>query len=122
MKLVSLRVTGYRQFLDPTFLEFPDGLIGICGPNGVGKSKLVEAIGYALYGPDDSYILPDGDKAADIPSAASPGCTQQVELTFELRGQRYDVVRTARHASIKMHGTETPLGVGSREVGRVVAR
>src|SRR6266540_2793640 len=51
MRLVSLKVSGYRQFLDQITLQIPPGLNGICGPNGVGKSKLIEAIGYALYGP-----------------------------------------------------------------------
>ena len=71
MKLVTLKLTGYRQFLEPTVLYFPDGLSGICGPNGVGKSKLIEAIGYALYGAA-SPVLPKGDKVTDLPSRACP--------------------------------------------------
>jgi chromosome segregation ATPase len=69
MRLVSLTVSGYRQYLDQITLQIPPGLIGICGPNGVGKSKLIEAIGYALYGPA-SAILPRTDRVTDLPAKA----------------------------------------------------
>ncbi|MEM2979409.1 MAG: ATP-binding protein [Methanomassiliicoccales archaeon] len=40
---------NYRKFKHCA-IEFPDGVIGIIGPNGVGKSSLIEAIAWAIYG------------------------------------------------------------------------
>ena len=117
MKLVTLKLTGYRQFLEPTVLHFPDGLSGICGPNGVGKSKLIEAIGYALYGAA-SPVLPKGDKVSDLPSRANitGQAVARVELLLEVRGQRYEIIRSRREATIRLHDTAEPLATGAKAV------
>jgi DNA repair protein SbcC/Rad50 len=117
VKLVTLKLTGYRQFLEPTVLHFPDGLSGICGPNGVGKSKLIEAIGYALYGAV-SPVLPKGDKVSDLPSRANTTgqAVARVELLLEVRGQRYEIIRSRREATIRLHGTAEPLASGAKAV------
>lgn len=119
MKIVSLTLSGYRQFFEPTTLTIPQGLTGVCGPNGVGKSKLIEAIGYALYGPH-GRILPSGDKAADLPSHAGTKVVPRVELTIELRGQRYEIVRSSKEVCIRAQGTTNPLADGASAVNRKV--
>lgn len=117
MKLITLKLTGYRQFLEPTVLHFPDGLSGICGPNGVGKSKLIEAIGYALYGAA-SPVLPKGDKVSDLPSRACPTgqAAAHVELLLDVRGQRYEIIRARREATIRLQGATESLAVGAKAV------
>lgn len=108
MKILSLTLTGYRQFLTKTTLAVPTGLTGICGPNGVGKSKLIEAIGFALYGPN-SHLLPSGDRASDIPSRAQEGSQPAVELVLEIRGQQYRLNRTAKTATLHLEGVADAL-------------
>jgi len=49
MRLVNLNLKNYRKYADEA-IDFPDGLIGIVGPNGVGKSTILEAIAWVLYG------------------------------------------------------------------------
>jgi DNA repair protein SbcC/Rad50 len=117
VKLVTLKLTGYRQFLEPTALHFPDGLSGICGPNGVGKSKLIEAIGYALYGAA-SPVLPKGDKVTDLPSRACPTgqAAARVELLLEVRGQRYEIIRSRREATIRLQDATELLATGAKAV------
>lgn len=118
MKLVTLKLTGYRQYLEPTVLHFQEGLCGICGPNGVGKSKLIEAIGYALYGPAQA-VLPKGDKLADIPSRGRPQGSKlvtRVELILEMRGQRYEIVRSQQETVIRLQGAADALAVGAKPV------
>ncbi len=117
MKLVTLNLTGYRQFLEPMALHFPDGLSGICGPNGVGKSKLIEAIGYALYGAA-SPVLPKGDKVTDLPSRACPvgQAAARVELLLEVRGQRYEIIRSRREVTIRLQGAAELLATGAKAV------
>src|SRR5207244_2410726 len=78
-------------------IDFPDGLIGIYGRNGAGKSKIVEAIGYALFGPRG--MLPEGDTDRDVRSVtAKPRTPTMVTLEFLLRGQHYRVVRGPKTA------------------------
>ena len=48
MKFRKLRINGFKGFADPVELPIKDGLSGIVGPNGCGKSNLVEAIGWVM--------------------------------------------------------------------------
>ena len=48
MKFKSLRLTGFKSFVDPSELTIQDGLTGIVGPNGCGKSNLVEALRWVM--------------------------------------------------------------------------
>ena len=49
MRISSIRLKNYRQFKE-AHIEFPDGVIGLVGLNGTGKSSLVEAVAWALFG------------------------------------------------------------------------
>ena len=48
MQFSRLRLTGFKSFVDPTDLAIEPGLTGIVGPNGCGKSNLVEALRWAM--------------------------------------------------------------------------
>ncbi len=48
MKFTRLRLQGFKSFVDPTVLEIEPGLTGIVGPNGCGKSNLVEALRWVM--------------------------------------------------------------------------
>ncbi len=48
MKFTRLRITGFKSFVDPTELAIEDGLTGIVGPNGCGKSNIVEALRWVM--------------------------------------------------------------------------
>ena len=48
MKLNRLRLVGFKTFVDPSELHIEPGLTGIVGPNGCGKSNLVEALRWAM--------------------------------------------------------------------------
>jgi len=43
-----LRLTGFKSFVDPTELKIEPGLTGVVGPNGCGKSNLVEALRWVM--------------------------------------------------------------------------
>jgi chromosome segregation protein len=44
----KLRLTGFKSFVDPTELMIEEGLTGVVGPNGCGKSNLVEALRWVM--------------------------------------------------------------------------
>lgn len=48
MQFSALRLTGFKSFLEPTELEIAPGLTGVVGPNGCGKSNLVEALRWVM--------------------------------------------------------------------------
>ncbi|MGQ0741464.1 MAG: chromosome segregation SMC family protein [Alphaproteobacteria bacterium] len=48
MKFTRLRLTGFKSFVDPTELHIEPGLTGIVGPNGCGKSNLLEALRWVM--------------------------------------------------------------------------
>jgi chromosome segregation protein len=48
VQFTKLRLTGFKSFVDPTELELGQGLTGIVGPNGCGKSNLVEALRWVM--------------------------------------------------------------------------
>ncbi|MDP7185671.1 MAG: chromosome segregation protein SMC [Paracoccaceae bacterium] len=48
MRFNKLRLTGFKSFVDPTELIISDGLTGVVGPNGCGKSNLLEALRWVM--------------------------------------------------------------------------
>lgn len=112
-------MSGYRQFLGPTVLDLPLGLTGVCGPNGVGKSKLVEAIGFALFGPS-RFVLPAGDKLSDLPSKGGEDAKPSVELVIEVQGEPYEIVRTPRRTFIRRRDAADTLADTPTNVNRKV--
>ncbi|MFW5661034.1 MAG: AAA family ATPase, partial [Oceanicaulis sp.] len=48
MKFTQLRLAGFKSFVDPTELKIDPGLTGVIGPNGCGKSNLLEALRWVM--------------------------------------------------------------------------
>ena len=48
MQFTRLRLQGFKSFVEPTDLDIPPGLTGVVGPNGCGKSNLVEALRWVM--------------------------------------------------------------------------
>ena len=48
MRLASLKIAGFKSFADPVSLHFPDALTAIVGPNGCGKSNVMDAIRWVM--------------------------------------------------------------------------
>ena len=48
MRLRKIHLAGFKSFIDPTTIEFPSELIGIVGPNGCGKSNVIDAVRWVM--------------------------------------------------------------------------
>ena len=48
MKFKKIKVTGFKSFVDPTEITIEEGLTGIVGPNGCGKSNVVESLRWCM--------------------------------------------------------------------------
>src|SRR3954470_25052346 len=85
MRLRKLTLNGFKSFADPTEFSFDEPVIGIVGPNGCGKSNVVDAIKWVL-GERSSKSL-RGQEMIDVIFAGSAGRKQagmaSVALTFE---------------------------------------
>jgi chromosome segregation protein len=64
MKFKSVRISGFKSFLEPTEILINDGLTGVVGPNGCGKSNIVEAIKWVMG--ENSARQMRGDGMDDI--------------------------------------------------------
>ncbi|UCC48858.1 MAG: SMC family ATPase, partial [Gemmatimonadota bacterium] len=112
-----LALKNFRQHAD-TELEFRSGLTGIIGPNGSGKTTILEAIAWAIYG---SQAVRGTNETLRFNRA--PGRAQvRAELDFELRGERYRVVRTARTAELYRLEQGECIASGLGEVTRQLTR
>ncbi len=84
MRIRSVKLVNFRSHRS-TDLRFSDGLVAIIGPNGSGKTSLLEAICFALF-PDTSHLKRDE-------LIRSGSNTMRVELEFESEGKLYKVIR-----------------------------
>ncbi len=64
MRLTRLRLNGFKSFVDPTDLAIAEGLTGVVGPNGCGKSNLLEALRWVMGETRASAMR--GDGMADV--------------------------------------------------------
>ena len=62
MKFDRLRLSGFKSFVDPVDLDILPGMTGIVGPNGCGKSNVVDAIRWVL-GETSAKALRGGEMA-----------------------------------------------------------
>lgn len=112
MILHNLKLTNFRQHSDST-IDFARGLTGIIGANGSGKSTILEAVGYALFGAEATR----GTKGSIRWNRAPVRRQAEVVLSFEVNGRRYVLVRSETNASLDEWGEFSgPTAGGATEI------
>jgi chromosome segregation protein len=85
MRLTQLKLSGFKSFVDPTSIHVPGQLVGIVGPNGCGKSNVIDAVRWVLGESRASALR--GDSMQDVIFNGSgnrkPLARAAVELLFD---------------------------------------
>ena len=85
MRLNKIKLAGFKSFVDPTSVNLPGNLIGVVGPNGCGKSNIIDAVRWVMGEISAKHLR--GDSRADVvfngSSSRKPVGTASVELVFD---------------------------------------
>ncbi|SDY30506.1 condensin subunit Smc [Allochromatium warmingii] len=85
MRLERIKLSGFKSFVDPTTVYFPSNLVGIVGPNGCGKSNVIDAVRWVMG--ESSAKMLRGESMADVifngSSGRQPLAVASIELIFD---------------------------------------
>src|SRR6476620_5770017 len=85
MRLTKVKLAGFKSFVDPTTVNFPQNLTGVVGPNGCGKSNVIDAVRWVMGELSAKHLR--GDSMADVifngSTSRKPVGTASVELVFD---------------------------------------
>ena len=114
MRLSKIKLAGFKSFVDPTNITFPSSLVGVVGPNGCGKSNVIDAVRWVMGESSASRLR--GDSITDVifngSSSRKPVGAASVELLFDntdttLEGQY------AKYAEISIRREVTRDGISN---------
>ncbi|MGH7820571.1 MAG: AAA family ATPase, partial [Candidatus Binatia bacterium] len=90
MRIRKLELCGFKSFVEPTALELSPGISAIVGPNGCGKSNLVDALRWVLGEQSPSRLRGDGMEDVIFNGSANRGPVgmAEVSLLLENDGER----------------------------------
>jgi chromosome segregation protein len=84
MRLSQIKMAGFKSFVDPTAIHLPSDLVGVVGPNGCGKSNIIDAVRWVM-GETSRHLR--GESQEDVifngSSARKPVGQASIELVFD---------------------------------------
>ena len=85
MRLTQIKLAGFKSFVDPTVIPTPSQLVGVVGPNGCGKSNIIDAVRWVMGESRASELR--GESMQDVIFSGSgqrkPSARASVELVFD---------------------------------------
>ena len=125
MKFTNLRMTGFKSFVEPTDFEIHDGLTGIVGPNGCGKSNVLEALRWVMGATSAKALRGDSMESIIFSGTAMRPQRNWAEVTLTLdNSERTAPAEYNEHSSIdisrrilrKEDGTQSIYKINNEEV------
>src|SRR5436190_14073292 len=121
MRLTKIKVAGFKSFADPTSVGFPSNLTGVVGPNGCGKSNIIDAVRWVMGELSAKHLR--GDSMIDVifngSASRKPVGTASVELVFDnsdgkITGPYADYAEVALRRQVMRDGTSNYFLNGAR--------
>lgn len=121
MRLSKIKLAGFKSFVDPTVIPFPSNLVGVVGPNGCGKSNVIDAVRWVMGESSASRLR--GDSITDVifngSSSRKPVGASSVELHFDnsdtsLEGQYAKYAEIAIRREVSRDGLSSYFLNGTR--------
>ena len=85
MRLETIKLAGFKSFVDPTVVHLPSNLVSIVGPNGCGKSNIIDAVRWVLGEASAKHLR--GESMADVifngSTERKPLGQASIELVFD---------------------------------------
>lgn len=85
MRLKCIKLAGFKSFVDPTTVSFPNNLSAVVGPNGCGKSNVIDAVRWVMGESSAKHLR--GESMTDVifngSNARKPTTQASVELVFD---------------------------------------
>ena len=82
MRLKTIKLAGFKSFVDPTTVKLPSNLCGVVGPNGCGKSNIIDAVRWVLGEASAKHLR--GESMADVIFNGSTGRKPVGQAAIEL--------------------------------------
>jgi chromosome segregation protein len=121
MRLTKIKLAGFKSFVDPTSISFPSSLVGVVGPNGCGKSNIIDAVRWVMGEISAKHLR--GDSMADVifngSASRKPVGNASVELVFDnsdgkLGGEYAGYSEVSLRRVVSRDGTSTYFLNGTR--------
>ncbi len=123
MRLTQIKLAGFKSFVDPTSIQVPSQLVGVVGPNGCGKSNIIDAVRWVLGETRASELR--GESMQDVIFNGSgnrkPAARASVELVFDNEEGRA-VGQWSQYAEIAVRRVLTRDGASSYYVNNQQVR
>lgn len=125
MKFTNVRLVGFKSFVEPTDFEIRDGLTGIVGPNGCGKSNLLEAMRWVMGATSAKALRGDGMDAVIFSGTSMRPARNWAEVILTLDNSdrtapaeynEHDTLEISRRIIRKEEGTQSIYRINSKEV------
>jgi chromosome segregation protein len=114
MRLKKIKLAGFKSFVDPTTIQIPSNLVGVVGPNGCGKSNIIDAVRWVMGESSAKHLR--GESMADVifdgSTSRKPVGVASIELTFDnsdgsLGGQYAQYAEIAIKRQVSRDGVST---------------
>ena len=108
MRLSTIKLAGFKSFVDPTTLHLPTNMTGVVGPNGCGKSNIIDAVRWVMGESSASRLR--GDNATDVIFSGSSSRKPVSQATVELIFDNSDHAITGEYAAFNEISVKRTVG------------